>query len=104
MTNWKAGMKVVCVKAHSQGVLKVNGTYTVTYTTSCPGCGCAKLTVGIMATAPFNYCYCGCVRESQSEWLFCASLFRPLITEDIDQQMDEIERAVEVEQLELVEN
>lgn len=91
------GQKVVCVRAHSEGVLIVNRTYTVTAVTEPCSCG-PLITVGITAYSYFGICrHCGRMCRGGPEWEFSISLFRPL--DELEQQLERIE-SEPVEELE----
>lgn len=105
MTNWKPGMKAVCVKTHSMpgGVVK-DQVYVCSGSHFCFGCGGSTITVGIIDDWIRGALYreCGnCTAidvGTNDEWRFAISLFRPLLSNE-QEALDRIEQEVESEQL-----
>ena len=75
---WKIGQKVVCVKAHSQGVLQVGKIYTIADILQCT-CGQILLGIGLEPRGNGMIClYCGKrMRNHTTHWIG-SSLFRPI--------------------------
>ena len=80
MSNWHVGMKVVCVKTHSQGSPKAGKTYTVRAIATCR-CGEVGLDVGLLGN-PYKIgtaCRCSPTRHLAHIGFYpSATLFRPL--------------------------
>jgi len=70
-------MNVVCIKAHSQGILTVGKTYEVSGMETC-GCGEVSYDIGIISP-PGHRLNCDCGYRFFSEiWWVWAGLFAPL--------------------------
>ncbi len=79
MSRFKIGQKVVCVKTHSQGLVKKGKNYIVK-SNSCP-CNCIAIDVGaiVSGTSDLNECYnCKLVYPHDNRQFICESLFAPL--------------------------
>ena len=82
MAEFKVGGKVVCVKDHSEKLVKTGIVYPVNYIHKC-SCGALSLDVGIEydLNPDFEYgvtqCHCGKIDESPRP-LFDSCLFLPL--------------------------
>lgn len=103
MTNWKAGMKAVCVDAtplNCDGfhpTLKMYVVYPVCGVMTCPGCGSVQLDIGVRDTCSMDsICKCGDVENTGSMWLFSAWRFRPLLSQE-QSELDAIEQEVSQE-------
>lgn len=108
MTNWKIGMKAVCVDvARIDGgpganpPLKLDAVYTVKQVETCPQCSGVLLDIGLLDPHPASSlrCVCGYVLLVGDRWPVAAKRFRPLLGQE-QSQLDEIEQSV-VKQLEL---
>lgn len=78
------GQKVVCVKSHSQGVIKKGQEFTVTGVFE-PDCNCDNwtITIGLKTIIPFHQCsFCGYIRKNESsessEFRFGYTMFAPV--------------------------
>lgn len=92
---FEIGQKVVCVKTHSQGIVKEGELYTVQGMKTNPCCEDLVLDIGLFAKSNMSMCCCG-HRERNSDGIYWLSqkLFRPLddlFNEEIEELMNEIE-------------
>lgn len=91
---FEIGQKVVCIKTHSEGVVKEGEVYTVQGMKVSKCCGCLDIDVGIKTDIQYTLCACGGVEDANSiHWLH-STLFRPLddlFNEEIEELMNEIE-------------
>ena len=95
---FEIGQKVVCVKTHSQGVVKEGQVFTVIGIRTCANCGIVDIDVGIKLTS-LMACSCGAVTQTRNWWLH-NYLFRPLdelYNEEISELMQEINERVPFE-------
>lgn len=100
--NFKINQKVVCIKAHSQGTVKKDEIYTVTgvYATYCLCKDKVLITVGIKSTHKVTKCaYCGMTHDTIREHLLNAELFRPLVDDEIESLISEIEEEINHKEL-----
>jgi hypothetical protein len=108
MTNWKPGMKVVCVESHPNPRGVVAGiTYTITLVHVATCCGCLGLCVGVNDPGLVGYdpslgFWCdGCNGVdyfSSTEWQFHPRRFRSLLGDE-QEQLDAIEEEMEREEI-----
>ena len=79
--SWYIGQEIVCIKTHSQGVVKRGQIYTIKgLRNGICECSPVQIDVGIKAKAAFDTCNdCGVEVLTTSEiWWFHESLFAPL--------------------------
>jgi len=88
---YEIGQKIVCVKTHSQGVVKEGQLFVVKNLRLCVNCKVLDIDVGIRLESRMA-CSCGCVTFCQAWWLH-HFLFKPLdelFNEEIAELMTEI--------------
>lgn len=111
MSMWYIGQKVVCVKSHSQGLVRSGVTYLISDVRQCE-CGRLSLNVGVADHHRWTECTIhqydgsGCMRLKPTHgfaWFYCA-LFRPLdaLTETIE-RVEKEGAPTEVETPQLIE-
>ena len=75
--NFKIGQEVVCVKSHSQGIVKAGELYIIKDLKLCASCKTLDIDVGIINPTTHTGCFCGKTFKSKASW-FNYSLFKPL--------------------------
>lgn len=77
MSRFKIGQKIVCIKTHSQGVLKKGKIYAIKKIRK--SCCCFDVDIGIVSTTKYANCgFCKISRISDDTWWINESLFAPL--------------------------
>jgi hypothetical protein len=99
--DYRAGDEVVCIKDHSQGVVKKGEVYTA-HELKRNGCGCVLLVdVGYTSDRLFTKCpSCGMNDEKTDDvWWVDARLFRRLLTRSEEADLAEVLAEVFSEEL-----
>jgi len=87
--DYRAGDDIVCIRDHSQGIVKKGDVFTAVQLER-NGCGCTILVdVGIKSDRPFTRCpACGMNDEKTDDvWWFDARLFRRLLTRSQEEDL-----------------
>ena len=82
--NWYIGQEIVCIRTHSQGVVKRGQTFVISGVRSST-CKCSELEIDIGVISPHGYRICCCeecgyefYEPPRSAWWLHESLFAPL--------------------------
>ncbi len=74
---WYIGQKVICIKDHSQGVVKKGEIYTIKGITKCVSCREVSLDIGIIYSLPTYCADCEIIISIGSRNIY-SGLFKPL--------------------------
>lgn len=75
--NWHIGQEIVCIKTHSQGIVKKDSIYTIVGLKK--GCCMTEIDVGIRSVFEMNECtICGVIENSNGIWWIGEEIFSPL--------------------------
>lgn len=88
--DYRAGDDIICIKDHSQGIVKKGQVYTAHEITRM-GCGCILLVdVGLKSDRPFTKCAaCGMNDEKTDDvWWVDARLFRRLMDKSTEAEFE----------------
>ena len=88
--DYRAGDDIICIRDHSQGVVKKGQVYTAQSITRM-GCGCILLVdIGLKSDRPFTKCSaCGMNDEKTDDiWWMDARLFRRLMDKDTEAEFE----------------
>jgi hypothetical protein len=99
--DYRAGDEVVCIRDHSQGIVKKGQVYTANQITRM-GCGCVLLVdVGLKSDRQFTQCAaCGMNDEKTDNiWWIDARLFRRLLTRSEEEDLADVLAEVFSEEL-----
>ena len=99
--DYRAGDEIVCIKDHSQGVVKKGQVYTAEHLQRMD-CGCIYLVdVGLKSDRPFTMCgVCGTKHDKTDDiWWVDARLFRRLLTRSEEADLAEVLSEVLSEEL-----
>jgi hypothetical protein len=99
--DYRAGDEIICIKDHSQGVVKKGEVYTA-HELKRNGCGCVLLVdVGYTSDRPFTKCpACGMNDEkTDNVWWVDARLFRRLLTRSEEADLADVLAEVFAEEL-----
>jgi hypothetical protein len=76
--NWYIGQEIVCVKTHSERLVKKDELHTILGLKQCK-CGAIKIDVDIEACCYIDFSCCGIEYENHENIMwFSETLFRPL--------------------------
>jgi hypothetical protein len=101
MIDYRPGDDIICIRDHSQGVVKKGEVYTANQLTRM-GCGCTLLVdVGLKSDRPFTKCAaCGMNDEKTDDiWWLDARLFRRLLTRSEEEDLADVLAEVFSEEL-----
>lgn len=101
--NFHVGQKVVCIKSHSQGVVKEGITYTIKGIRINCKCSSFVFDVGIVSSRTGGFCLsCGSVTPLQHGiWWISNTLFAPLDTMKASEKAaDELIKELKIELIE----
>jgi hypothetical protein len=99
--DYRAGDDIICIKDHSQGVVKKGKVYTA-HKLQRNGCGCILLVdVGYTSDRPFTQCPVCQTNDEKTDniWWVDARLFRRLLTKSEEDDLAEVLAEVFSEEL-----
>jgi len=101
MIDYRAGDEIICIRDHSQGIVKKGQIYTAQHLQRMD-CGCIHLVdIGMKSDRPFTMCaVCGTRHEKTDDiWWVDARLFRRLLTKSEEADLSEVLAEVFSEEL-----
>jgi hypothetical protein len=101
MIDYRAGDDVVCIRDHSQGIVKKGDVFTAVQLARV-GCGCVLyVDIGVTSDRPFTRCpACGMNDEKTDNiWWLDARLFRRLLTRSEEEDLADVLAEVFSEEL-----
>ena len=90
---FELGQKIVCVKSHSEGVVKEGEIYIVKDLRLCSKCKDLDIDVGIKTNLPLGQCCCNHAAFTNGIHWLAHDLFRPLddlYNEELNEELSEI--------------
>jgi hypothetical protein len=104
---WKVGKKIICIKSHSQGIIKEGNTFILRgiYENICK-CKILKFDIGLKTDKFISFCpICQnkCMNEEhfRNIWLFNENLFKPLDEDYAEEICENFEKEFNKKKLEL---
>jgi len=99
--DYRAGDEIICIRDHSQGIVKKGQVYTAQHLQRMD-CGCIHLVdVGLKSDRPFTMCAVCETRHEKTDdiWWVDARLFRRLLTKSEEDDLAEVLAEVFSEEL-----
>lgn len=99
--DYRAGDDIICVRDHSQGIVKKGDVYTA-HKLERNGCGCIFLVdVGLKSDRPFTQCPVCRTNDEKTDdiWWIDARLFRRLLTKSEEADLADVLAEVFSEEL-----
>lgn len=96
---FRVGQEVVCIKDHSQGVIKKGQTFIIKSIIH-SSCNCVSVDIGLNTTNKLSRCTCGnSTFHSNGIWWISTTILAPVEDNFADNVLENIKKQIEEEQL-----